>query len=266
MRGRYILDNVLTTQVIRSYNKEGFVVFLDWEKAFDKVDRNFILNCMSKLGFCQPVVSMIEELLGGDSFLLINGFLSESIRCANGVRQGCPLSVILYLFAVEPLAASIRAGSRVQGLKLSQSKSQKLSQYADDMTLYVRSVQCLQICLSHIDAFNLACGSKINLDKCLTLPIDCTFSGSDVGGIKTIYEDHREKYLGIFLQRSRKSSSLIEPILKYSQSLQAWKGVHLSLLGKATVVCSYALPKLLYATNLERPSLPQLVGLENLTN
>lgn len=79
------------------------------------------------------------------------------------------------------------------------------------MTLYVRSVQYLQIYLSHIDAFNLACGSKINLDKYLTLPIGCTFSDSDVRGIKTIDKDHREKYLGIYLQRSRKSSSLIEP-------------------------------------------------------
>lgn len=69
------------------------------------------------------------------------------------------------------------------------------------------------------------------------------------------------------MARSKRASSSTEAIDKYSQCLQAWKKVHLSLQGKATVVRTYALPKLRYATNLERPSLTQFAGfIENTTN
>ena len=66
-----------------------------------------------------------------NSAVLVNGFLTEYFPISRGVRQGCPLSPLLYVLVAETLACAIRADASIDGFPLPGSTSTaKISQYA----------------------------------------------------------------------------------------------------------------------------------------
>ena len=66
-----------------------------------------------------------------------NSFASSWFELARGVRQGCPLSGLLFVLAVEILSTSIRASNDIEGIQV-RNKEIKLSQYADDTTAFCK--------------------------------------------------------------------------------------------------------------------------------
>ena len=84
-------------------SKKEIVIFkIDFEKAFDKVEYNAILQTMKCLGFGEKWLSWISCILNSASaFVLLNGVPGKKIICRRGVRQGDPLSPQLYVLAAE---------------------------------------------------------------------------------------------------------------------------------------------------------------------
>ena len=70
------------------------------------------------------------------SCVLNNGHASEPFLLERGVRQGCPLSGMLFVIAIEVLAQKIRRSTMIKGIEIEYNGSQeiKLSQYPDDTT------------------------------------------------------------------------------------------------------------------------------------
>ena len=97
-----------------------------------------------------------------------NGYLSSFFSLSCGVRQGCPLSPLLYVLYAEVLACNIRTDPSISGLAL-PGKSQRLpviTQYADDTTLVVTSDRAITSCFNTYSLFEKGSGSRLNLDKC----------------------------------------------------------------------------------------------------
>ena len=86
------------------------ILALDQEKAFDRVDWAFLFRTLQHLGFVPSFISWIR-LLYTDirSAVLVNGYTTDFFTPTRGVRQGCPLSPLLYVITMEVLAANIRA-------------------------------------------------------------------------------------------------------------------------------------------------------------
>ena len=92
---RTIFNNLYLTRDIITYTKEKnnhlYLLQIDQEKAFDKIDRTFPYKAMEKLGFSQTFVNFIKILYKNNiSMITNNGFLSPPIDIARGLRQGCP--------------------------------------------------------------------------------------------------------------------------------------------------------------------------------
>ena len=78
--------------------KEIVIIKLDFEKAFDKVEYSAILAMMKHMGFGEKFISWIKSILySASTSVLLNGVPGKSIKCRRGVRQGDPLSPILYV-------------------------------------------------------------------------------------------------------------------------------------------------------------------------
>lgn len=105
---------------------------------------------------------------GVGSWVKVNGFLGEFVVQARGVRQGCPLSPVLYVLYLEPLVAAIRACGRVRGLWLpgSGGAEVKVAAYADDMTLFLSSERSADAAMEEVSNFAKASGSAVNRGKC----------------------------------------------------------------------------------------------------
>ena len=70
------------------------------------------------------------------SSVSVNAYLSRFFPISRGLRQGCPLSPLLYILVAETLANKIRSDSDISGVSLG-SKVLKLSHYADDMNFFL---------------------------------------------------------------------------------------------------------------------------------
>ena len=114
--------NVAFLQDLVDYTSESVtpaaILSLDQEKAFDRVDWPFLSRTLSCLGFGQSFISWDRLLYTGiHSAILVNGYTSDFFWPSRRVRQGCPLSPLLYVISIEVLAANLRAHPDIVGLR-----------------------------------------------------------------------------------------------------------------------------------------------------
>ena len=93
---------------------------------------------MEKLGFSKSYIQFIEILYKDNkSIIRNNGFLSETVMILRGLRQGCPVSLTLYVIQGEITTENINNDNIITGLIMPNSKKQlKISEYADDSNFF----------------------------------------------------------------------------------------------------------------------------------
>jgi len=148
----------------------GFIVSLDQAKAYDRVDQAWLLKVLTALGIPGDLLRLLGDVISGcRSRVRINSGYSDSFLLHRGVRQGDPLSCLLFNFSIEPLAMRLRrvvAGISVYGLP-----PVKVMLYADDINLFLSatdSIPAVNDCLSSV---SYAIGSKFNLEKTDVKPV-----------------------------------------------------------------------------------------------
>ena len=144
------------------------LVGLDMEKAFDRVNHGFLFSVMERVGFGPRFLRWLGIMYTGvGSRVMVNGHMGEVMPQRTGVRQGCPLSPLLFVLYMEPLGAAVRADPGVVGLRLPGGGGEelKISQYADDMTLFLTSEGSVLKLLGILEEFSGVSGAKVNLGK-----------------------------------------------------------------------------------------------------
>ena len=80
------------------------------------------------------------------------------------MRQGCPLSPLLYVFAIDPFLRSLQ-GCGFQGVPVPHASALSVFAYADDVTVVVSASQEAQLLEASIGAYSEASGSLVNFEK-----------------------------------------------------------------------------------------------------
>ena len=169
IKNRNIAHNIRNTADLIEYaNKTkniGFILFADFEKAFDTISWSFLFKIMERLGFKTKFVAFIKiaykDII---TYVSNNGHLSAPLWPKRGLKQGDPLSSFLYLIIGEILIRKINLCKGVKGIKVGD-KIFKCSQLADDTTLFLDDEESIVNSISLFKRFEEACGLKLNASK-----------------------------------------------------------------------------------------------------
>ncbi|XP_078175174.1 uncharacterized protein LOC144568677 [Carex rostrata] len=142
VRGRQISENFVVVREIMQYVSQArqFVAFfkIDFAKAFDTVNWDFLLTVMRARGFPLKWINWIEMLLNtASSRVVINGEASEYFPHKRGLRQGDPLSPMLFLIAVDVMQRMLNRVTDTLDTHISAKLPSPILafQYADDTSV-----------------------------------------------------------------------------------------------------------------------------------
>ena len=140
IKNRTILYTLFTFRDIvdlsNKLNEKLSVISLDFLKVFDRLDFDFIFLTLKKFWYGNKFINLTKVCYNNiQSKIKINGLLSEPFTLKRGVRQGCPLSVLLYIIAAEILANFIIVNKRIKGTQIGNQEI-KVVNFADDTTIF----------------------------------------------------------------------------------------------------------------------------------
>ena len=176
IRGRSIFNQIEQTTMTINYAKlkgiNGTIIALDQEKAYDRLTHPYLWRILEKLGFPEESVRMIKTLYqDAKTSVIINGVISEPFTVSRGVRQGDPMSCILFNLGIEPLAAKIRS-SNIKGINIpSLEEPVKVSLFADDTTAILAEDDSFDELMQVLQQWCSVSGAKFNVEKTEIIPI-----------------------------------------------------------------------------------------------
>ena len=194
--------NELFYKALEVDESELFVLFIDTQKAFDSVDHDFLSGVLSKIGFPTWVINIVKGLLSRVSVTpVFGGRTSVWIDILRGVKQGCPLSPLLFAVCYDPLLT-----------RLAEIKGLKVFGFADDVALAAASFRDLCKAMEIIDLFSAASGLAVNVRKTTLIntkldevAVTKLVAASPWSGLSVVKEG---LYLGILMGREVKLSDV----------------------------------------------------------
>ena len=166
IKGRSILDGPLMVNELigwASRSKKKMLIFkVDFAKAFDSLNWNFLDNILSQMGFGDRWRAWMKGCFGTTKVsVLVNGSPTKEFRMCKGVRQGDPLAPFLFILAAEGLNVAFAEARRKEifkGIRLNDEDTEvSILQYANDAILMgewdlsnaknmIRVLKCFEVC------------------------------------------------------------------------------------------------------------------------
>ncbi|WVZ85170.1 LOW QUALITY PROTEIN: hypothetical protein U9M48_032120 [Paspalum notatum var. saurae] len=247
IRGRSIQDNFMLIQQLARLlhrSKQPHVLLkLDMTKAFDSISWSFLLEVLQHLGFGRKWCNLICMLLATASTqVLVNGQPGQTITHLQGLRQGDPLSPMLFTLVMDVLNSLVAAASRenvflpIHG----NHNRQRVSLYTDDVVMFVRPTSNdLRMVIELLDRFGHVSGLRCNLAKSAATPIQC--SNEDLAlvseELSCAVTNFPSTYLGLPLTLNKPTKSVLLPLVdKVADKLPGWKVPLLNRAGRLVVV------------------------------
>lgn len=246
--GRLMSDNSLIAHEMLSYMNSStskicsVALKLDMNKAYDRVNWDFLWNVLKAFGFPPYWIQLIKQCVSTVSYqILISGKPSSVLRPACGLRQGDPLSPYLFVLCMEVFSLMLKqaeGNGLFQGLRISR-RAPSISHlfFADDALLFFRvNPSACSHLLDVIDRFCTASGQMVNVQKSFV-----KFSSNTP-------EDYREflsfalhmhaknslgSYLGLLVDLGHAKCHQFQPLVdKVAQKLSAFSSRRLSAAAK----------------------------------
>lgn len=142
------------------------LISLDAEKAFDRVEWDYLFSVLGKFGFGSKFISWIQLLYSAPiTCVTTNSQRSDYSPLTRGTRQGCPISPPLLAVAIEPLSIALKSSPLFTGIYRG-GLEHRVSLYANDLLLYFTDPDnCKDDILQILTTFGSFSGYKLNISK-----------------------------------------------------------------------------------------------------
>jgi hypothetical protein len=257
IKGRYILESVVTAHErvhsVSGNNERGIVLKLDYEKTYDRVDIDFLLEILQARNFNGTWIGWIRKIItGGSVGVNLNGEESAFFKTGKGLRQGDPISPMLFNLVGDVLIRMLPKAAEqglVKGLLTNFRKEGVISlQYADDTIIFSscedEHLKNLKCCLMWFEQLS---GMRINYHKSEIVPLNI---GEEISKrVSRLFtcplRNFPIKYLGVPLSLEKLKREDIQPLVdKILKRVARWRGKLLSQAARLTLVktCLASIP------------------------
>jgi len=264
---RQLIDSVMMVMLTCSFANYGLIpetviLFLDQEKAYDRVRRKYLYDSMRKYGFPEPFVNTIKQYYVRPTVqYAINNVISDFVCLYTGVLQGDPLAVLLYIISIQPVLDALQKKGvciKVHSPLLDESATIWPMSYADNLTIPLDSEKKLDSLSNVLMDYEAASNGKVNEMKSLAL-----FPGPS-GKVESrghwhhdiSYPTHpsNEEFVELGcpfrLDEEIPTKYLIKILNSARGTAMQWSRSDLSELGRVHVANCYAMSKLWHATQV----------------
>jgi hypothetical protein len=254
---RTIFDPIRLAQTMATYadimEEDGVIIALDQEKAYDRITHEYLFETLRAFNIPNTCINTIKSLYkNAHTKVVINGVLSSPFKVTRGVRQGDPLSCLLFDIAIEPLACALRNSTKLSGYNIPGIINKTIvNMYADDTTIFLRKQDKYKDLEQLLGKWCLASGAKFNLEKTEILPIGSKEHRDKMHETRKLNkQDDRWndsirlakdgcpiRILGAWIGNEIDNVQTWEPIInKVEQNLKRWNISHPTLRGKKLIV------------------------------
>lgn len=146
---------------------------IDIKGAFDTVNWTFMFETLKQFGFGNDLINWIQIIYNERmiSFGQINNFLTKPIYIQRGIRQGCPLSALLYVICAEVTARIVEKNQEITGFRLPNGEYLKQTRYMDDVNYLLLNFSEIKTVLQlHQDIEHIT-GAKLSEIKTQIMPL-----------------------------------------------------------------------------------------------
>ena len=188
------------------------------------MNRSFLLQLLNVYGFgpdfCRWISTFYNEAF---MQIILNNWLTTEISLDRSVRQGDPLSPLLYVLCTEVLATLVRSSPEIEGFLLPGAKGQqtRIRLYADDTTAILRDLRSLALMFDCVTIYENGTGAKLNRSKTEAMWLGAWRSRSEHLGLTWVTQI---KILGaVFGTVPTQQLNWTPKLEKFEKSLNLWK-------------------------------------------
>ena len=263
LRGRSILTNLLqldTASMITSLTQpSGACILLDFASAFPSISQEFLFATLEHIGLPHNALNLLNSLYSNSFCEVKQGSTSTpGFTLETGVRQGCPLSPLLYATVAEVLLDAIEH----------RCPNTLTRCYADDTALVLNNFWKEAPTLQKLfQEFADISGLHLNTAKCVIMPLDegdlDTFRerlDTTIPSWRNMQVARHGKYLGFEVGPDKGDRSWHDPTHKFLQRCQLWEAQGAGMHYHTTAYNTFALSTLTYIAQLERPPIKTLTA------
>ena len=250
VHGRSIADNVLITQdLMHNYHRNNgrprCAMKIDIKKAYDSISWSCIIDILYRLGTPANILRSIKACITTPSFsVALNGELAGFFASKRGLRQGDPMSPLLFIIVMEAFSRSLYVAAqgpnfdfhpKCEGIQLTHVS------FADDIFLFAGGTpSSVRVIMDALNKFENFSGLQVNQKSAIFLAgvnddirnEMLNITGFSLGRLPM-------KYLGVPLLSTRLSHCDCQPLLdKIMTRIQAWTSRSLSFAGRLQLLSS----------------------------
>ena len=252
IKGRRINDNInLIRDVIFESNNTGSELFLlsvDQSKAFDRISHKYLFKLLEHMNFGSFILNSVKKIYNKSYCkIVVNNTLSENVMINSGLKQGCALSMLLYILCIEELIVRIKNNSLIKGIVVNAINRYecKAGGYADDICGFIKDYNCINVFFNEFKQWGTVSSAILNVDKTKILALNSGYS--EYNNIKFT---NQLKVLGIEFNKNGVMRENVDKVInKIEKSVNIWDGVYLNTLERVIVSKTFILSKLWYVMN-----------------
>ncbi|XP_073670704.1 uncharacterized protein [Paramisgurnus dabryanus] len=249
-------DQIATLRIIleqsTELNSQLYAIFVDYEKAFDSVDRTILWKILAHYGIHIKIINMIKVFYTNfQAQVSHEGDLTEPFNMSTGVRQGCLLSPLLFITALDWVMRETTKEGRT-GIQWTLRDMLDDLDFADDLALLSHSISQMKEKMQKLERISSQVGLVINATKTKEMRVKTTGKAKPVCCRGIELETVKEfTYLGSVISNDGGATKDVEARIgkakaAFAQLKPVWRARSISLKTKLRILESSVKSILLY--------------------